>query len=66
MNGPDATQEIREMYGSRLIIIGLTGNVMPEDIQHFIELGADAVLRKPLEVNDFVALVDQLYIDKTL
>ena len=59
-----ATQIIREKYGSRLIIIGLTGNVMPVDVKHFIEHGADAVLSIPLEMNDFVVLVEELETSK--
>jgi DNA-binding response OmpR family regulator len=34
-------------------ILGITGNVMPEDVQLFLEMGADEVLMKPLHMEDF-------------
>mmetsp|Transcript_15709 Transcript_15709/g.26187 ORF Transcript_15709/g.26187 Transcript_15709/m.26187 type:complete len:916 (+) Transcript_15709:167-2914(+) len=49
MNGPDATKTLREA-GHTLPIIGVTGNVLPEDKRHFIACGADWVLPKPLSI----------------
>ena len=46
MNGPEASKKIREL-GYTLPIIALTGNIMEDDIQHFIEQGANEVLGKP-------------------
>jgi CheY-like chemotaxis protein len=42
-----------------MLVIGLTGNVMPEDVAIFKGQGADAVLTKPLDVNEFLALLEQ-------
>lgn len=50
MNGPTATKLIREMGFEQLIIIGVTGNMLPEDVEMFINHGADAVLGKPLKM----------------
>lgn len=47
MNGPTATKQLREM-GCRAPIVGISGNVMPADVQMFMLHGADAVLPKPL------------------
>eukprot|EP01036_Dinobryon_divergens_P017150 gene17150-biopygen15139 len=43
MDGLSATRAIRSM-GYNGIIVGVTGDVMPEDVQLFMNAGADAVL----------------------
>lgn len=47
MNGPTATKELRNM-GFNVPIIGITGNVLPQDVEMFLSHGANAVLAKPL------------------
>ena len=50
MNGPDATQKIRELgYQGR--ILGLTGNLLREDVEYFIMKGADGVFPKPFNIS---------------
>uniref|UniRef100_A0A7S3M3C7 Response regulatory domain-containing protein n=1 Tax=Spumella elongata TaxID=89044 RepID=A0A7S3M3C7_9STRA len=49
MNGPTATAKLREL-GFTLPIVGVTGNVLPADMEHFMAQGADAVLPKPLQL----------------
>ena len=49
MDGPTATKIIRSLGFSGLII-GLTGNALPEDIATFRSHGADRVLTKPLDL----------------
>jgi CheY-like chemotaxis protein len=49
MNGPTATAQLREL-GCTVPIIGVTGNVLPADVQYFLDSGANAVLPKPLKV----------------
>ena len=49
MNGPEATAELRKA-GYRGLVVGVTGNVLQDDIDHFIRSGADAVLAKPLSI----------------
>lgn len=51
MDGPTAAREIRAL-GCRYLIVGITGNVLPEDVAQFVENGADAVLPKPLNITD--------------
>ena len=46
MTGPEASKKIREM-GYTIPIIGLTGNIMEDDIKYFKENGANEVLGKP-------------------
>ena len=51
MDGPTAARTIREL-GCYAFIVGVTGNVMPEDIDHFKKHGANAVLPKPIKIPD--------------
>ena len=56
MNGPAATRRLREM-GCTCLIVGVTGNLLPEDVAYYKEKGADAVLGKPLNMKMFEALI---------
>jgi len=49
MDGPTATQRIR-MEGCDSFIVGITGNVLPQDVEYFKTCGADDVLGKPFQV----------------
>eukprot|EP00977_Amphora_coffeiformis_P023630 scaffold13866_cov175-Amphora_coffeaeformis.AAC.1 len=49
LRGPDATKQIRQL-GFIGTILGVTGNVLSEDIDFFIESGADEVLPKPISM----------------
>jgi CheY-like chemotaxis protein len=49
MTGPEACQLIREM-GCSSYIVGVTGNVMGEDVARFRECGANWVLPKPFKL----------------
>lgn len=55
MDGPTASMKIREV-GCDAFIVGVTGNVMPEDVRFFKDAGANAVLPKPLKLPDLDAL----------
>ena len=58
MCGPDAVKEIRE-YGCDVYIIGLTGNIMADDVGYFRNCGANAVFPKPFKVKEFESLVNE-------
>ena len=47
--GPDATRRLREM-GCSCLIVGVTGNVLAEDVAVFKASGADHVLPKPVNL----------------
>ena len=49
MNGPTATKRLREI-GCNATIIGVTGNVLAEDVSYFKSHGADHVLPKPIKL----------------
>lgn len=44
---------IRELGFVNVKIFGLTGNVMPDDVECFMRAGADLVLEKPLVLSAF-------------
>lgn len=50
LNGPDATQKLREL-GFKELIIGVTGNVLSEDVNFFLSKGANRVLPKPVSMD---------------
>ena len=49
LRGTEAAQQIRAL-GYRGIIVGVTGNVLQEDIDEFISHGVDFVAPKPLDM----------------
>lgn len=49
MSGPEAATELRKL-GCDSFIVGITGNVMPEDTATFREAGANRVLSKPFRM----------------
>jgi two-component system, sensor histidine kinase len=49
LNGPEATKIIRA-NGYSALIIGVTGNVLGEDVAYFKSMGANRVLPKPVNV----------------
>lgn len=55
MDGPTAAQEIRKI-GCDSFIVGITGNVLPQDIDHFKACGADGVLGKPFQVEELESM----------
>jgi CheY-like chemotaxis protein len=57
MDGPTATKLIREA-GYKGLIVGVTGNVLPEDKAYFLSQGADAVMTKPLDMKELKQLLD--------
>eukprot|EP01042_Synura_sphagnicola_P036317 gene36317-biopygen2063 len=54
MDGPTATRAIRGL-GYTGIIIGVTGNSSPKDLETFTSSGADLVMPKPLDIDLLVA-----------
>ena len=57
MDGPSATEAIRSL-GYRGPVVGVTGNAMQHDIDHFLSKGADRVLVKPVDVDALLRLVN--------
>jgi CheY-like chemotaxis protein len=57
MQGPDAAQAMRAM-GFAGMIVGVTGNVMADDVAQYLQSGADQVLFKPIVVDELDAVLN--------
>lgn len=53
MNGPETARRLREL-GCDSLLLGVTGNYLPEDVSHFLESGVDDVLVKPLSISQLM------------
>jgi len=53
MDGPEAVAKMRAC-GYRGAVFGVTGNQLQADVDHFMKMGADRVLAKPLKVCVYV------------
>jgi signal transduction histidine kinase len=53
LDGPSSTKVLRQ-NGYKGMILGVTGNMMPSDVQAFEEAGANSVFAKPLKMNKLV------------
>ena len=58
LNGTEATQKMRD-YGYKGVVIGVTGNALPEDINEFLDHGADGVVSKPFDMEVFKIKVSE-------
>jgi CheY-like chemotaxis protein len=58
MNGPAAAKEMRKL-GCDSLIVGVTGNLMREDVEYFKENGADEVMPKPFKMKDLICVWDE-------
>mmetsp|Transcript_18094 Transcript_18094/g.30393 ORF Transcript_18094/g.30393 Transcript_18094/m.30393 type:complete len:987 (-) Transcript_18094:113-3073(-) len=56
MNGPEAAKHLRA-GGCDTFIVGITGNILPEDVSFFKSCGANAVLPKPLQLPELEDLL---------
>ncbi|CAB9500953.1 respiration control sensor protein ArcB [Seminavis robusta] len=54
MKGPEACRQMREL-GCSAFCVGVTGNLLPEDILYFKAHGANCVLPKPINIRDLEA-----------
>jgi len=50
MNGVEATRKLRE-GGFRNLVVGVTGNVLEDDVAEYLQAGADIILGKPMKIN---------------
>lgn len=59
MTGKDATIQLRKFEYTG-IIVGLTGNVLEEDLEEFSKAGCDEVITKPLDVMELKRTLQSL------
>lgn len=55
MDGPSSVAMLRSI-GCDAFVIGITGNVLPEDVAHFKNCGANSVFGKPVNVQGVISL----------
>jgi signal transduction histidine kinase/CheY-like chemotaxis protein len=58
LKGPETTRQIRQL-GFTGLILGVTGNVLAEDVGLFLDNGADQVLSKPISMDALRSCWDQ-------
>ena len=63
LNGPRAANELRSL-GYDGIIVGITGKILAEDVKDFVDHGADFVLGKPFDMNEFKRRVTELQMQR--
>ena len=61
LNGDVATARLREL-GYTGLIIGLTGNVLPEDLEEFCKMGANYAFSKPLDMEKFHQIMNDYFV----
>jgi CheY-like chemotaxis protein len=59
MNGVDAARAMREC-GYKYIIAGVTGNVMDDDLNEYLQAGADVIYGKPLKLPTLRLLIEHV------
>lgn len=64
MKGEDATRIIRNELKFQGVIIGVTGNALPEEIAAFKRKGVDEVVVKPMTSAIFVNKIDEIVLRK--
>jgi CheY-like chemotaxis protein len=57
MSGIDACREMRAL-GYNGIILAVTGNVLPSDIEEFLAAGADKLIPKPIKIGDIKSTLE--------
>lgn len=48
MNGPETVKKMREELGFVGLVVGITGNALPDDLAYYQSQGANCVITKPL------------------
>ena len=66
MNGPETARHIKTQLGYTGLVIGVTGNALPEDISIFKSHGADDVLVKPIKIKQFDEILNGLFSNQML
>ena len=60
-NGPDAAFEMRNRLNFKGKIVGITGNVLADDLERFLAMGVDQVITKPLRPEELKTALRSLF-----
>ena len=58
MHGPEAARAMRA-EGFQGLIVGVTGNLMKDDVNEYIASGADSVLGKPVDMDEIKKILSR-------
>ena len=64
LNGPSAAAKLREL-GITTPVIGVTGNVLKEDSEYYIQCGANKVIHKPFTVKTLERVLQELVLARS-
>jgi CheY-like chemotaxis protein/HPt (histidine-containing phosphotransfer) domain-containing protein len=59
MDGVEATKQIRKNYGERTPIVAVTANTQAVDIKHYLSVGMNDCLGKPVKIGQVRAVVEK-------
>ena len=63
MDGCETTTRIRELPKyAKVPIIGVTGNVIPNEVEKCHAVGMNVVLSKPIMMNELISTLNQFFI----
>ncbi len=62
MDGITATEKLREKYDFLPPIVGLSANAFEGDREKYMNMGMDEYITKPVSENDFLELIEKLYL----
>ena len=65
MNGLEATKGIKALL-DKVTVVGVTGNALKHEIDSFLDAGADKVMVKPLNLEEFYGYINKMEIDKKI
>jgi hypothetical protein len=49
-----------------MIIIGMSGSVLAEDVENFTIHGADGMIQKPVDIIQFLSVLETIMIERNL
>ncbi len=61
MNGGEVTKQLRQKYHYNGLIVGLTGNMMTEQIDLYMKCGLDGILGKPVTLSKIKHFIDSIH-----
>ena len=61
MNGGEVAKQLRQKYHYEGLIVGLTGNMMTEQIDLYMKCGLDGILGKPITMSKIKHYIESIH-----
>lgn len=61
MNGGEVAKLLRSKYHYHGILVGLTGNMLAEQVTHFMECGLNGILGKPITLSKIKQCINTIH-----